>query len=59
MRHPALELAGLWVGFAVSVRGRPLGELLLTDVPWDWKFSGGPKSWTKVSYLRGREGHEK
>ena len=30
---------------------RPLGDLSLINVSWGWEYSGGPKSWTQVSYF--------
>ena len=38
-------------GLVLVLRWRPLAELLPINVPWGWKFSGGPKSWSRVSCL--------
>ena len=48
-----LWLAGLGVGLILVLRWRPLGGLLLINVPWGLPFSGESKSWALFSYLRG------
>ena len=54
VRHLALGLAGLWLGLGLSVEMTAFEsphELML----WGQGFSGGPRSWTQVSYF-GRSG---
>ena len=51
IRHLALELSGLLCCMVLVLRWRPLGELLLFNIPWDWEFSHGATPWTQVSYL--------
>ena len=43
-------LAFVW-GLFLVLRGRPLGELLPINVPWEQEFSGGPNSWSWVSCM--------
>ena len=49
----ALEITGLGWGQVLVLRWRPLGELLLINMPWGWEFSGGPTSWTQISRCGG------
>jgi len=51
IRRLALELSGLLCCMVLVLRWRPLGELLLFNIPWDWEFSHGATPWTQVSYL--------
>ena len=39
-------LAFQW-GLVLVLRWRPLGELLSTNDPWGWDFSGGSMSWIR------------
>ena len=50
VRCPALELVAFRWDLVLVLRWRPLGDILLINVPWGWEFSAGPKSWTQVSH---------
>ena len=49
--HWSLLTSG-W-GLVLVLKWRPLGELLLINVPWDQEFSTGSKIWTWVFHLWG------
>ena len=51
IRRLALELSGLLCCMVLVLRWRPLGELLLFNIPWDWEFSHGATPWTQVELI--------